>query len=545
MALRLAAPPVYRPNQSAGTAQPKQSSAPPVYRPQPGNRLAEPPAVQPRTALRSAAPPVYRPNQSAGAAQPKQRSAPPIYRPNAGNIDPRVNSDAATRRPPSFPGQGAVQPRLPLPPLRAGSPNSSAIQPKVGFEFETSWELAATTRGSGVPNGANETALPVKVPLVKRDGWALTADFNKTKVAEFVTDPIEESDGFTLLMQMNTLRNVTSGMVAADGTAGRDGDWIKLKQNSTAELWIKKGDADMKAAPQMTAGVRLDRMIPLMKAMSKNRNLPGPQELLNKPTGEGAEKIARLMREATKRAEEYFASLSVPEKTAPGMNQFAGTIALLGLYALLGKEHGQLEYAKELSPLMARTNLGKLPASVRTHGKLGRGVMYVANIPEGDLDQKLFRQGFSDGSFGGPTFRAWITGIKRGDDPLRAFSGDQMSNLDRLEGVGPTTLNFDTFEEDFEAQGLIVELRGMQEGLPHDKWPTLAYHLREYIVHLNSSTDGGGYQTSNAYPTPVPAPVLVAPQTRVIPGMGSSTLRPVTTNIKSTYFDPSVERRIV
>ena len=511
------APPVYRPQAAVQGKLNVARGAPPVYRPV-LQGVTAPPVYRPQATVQGklkapgGAPPVYRPAL-------KGATAPPVYRPQAGNR----------------PGTVTQQ-----------TPASGTIQPKVGFEFETAWELANTTKGTGVPNTGNEIDLPVKVKLFGKDGWSVHADFNGTKVAEFVTDPVEESDGFELMMQMSSLESFTDKIVKAPGVAGRGGNWVKLRADDTAETWIKKGDAEMKAAPQMTTGVRLDRMIPLMKAMSKGRNLAGPQELLNKPKGEGAEKIARLMREATKRAEEYFNGLATEEKTKPGMDQFAGAIALLGLYALLGKEHVDLEYAKELSPLMARTNLGKLPANIRSYYKggkgFGQGIMHVAGIPEGEIDQKLFRRAFKgETDPSGPTFREWIVGIKSGDDPLRAFSGGQMSNLDRLEGVGKTTLNFDTFEEEHEAQGLIVELRGMQEGLPHNKWHTLAYHLREYMAKLNQSTDEGTYASSGAYPSaPVLAPVGVARTVNV--GGGQVTLKPVVTKVKENYYGDPVGR---
>jgi len=426
--------------------------------------------------------------------------------------------------------------------VRPVVPGPGTIQPKVGFEFETAWELAGTRLGSGAPAGAtNEIAVPTKKRLLGEGGWSLHADFNKTKVAEFVTDPVEEEDEFDLRMQMASLDSFSSKLVTATGVAGRGGTWVKLKDFPSGELWIKKGDPGMNASPQMTAGIRLDRMIPLMNAMSKQRNLLGPQELLNKPSGEGAEKIARLMRDATKRAEDFYAGLSISEKAAPGMNLFAGAIALLGLYALLGKEHGELEYAKELSPLMARTNLGKLPDSVKQHPKFRTGIRQVAGIKASEVDRPLFRQGFQDKSATGPTFKKWIEGIKAGDDPLRAFSADQMSNLNRLEGVGPDTL----FEED-RVQGVIVELRGMQEGLPRDKWATLAYHLQDYIKHLNSSTDAGTYGPSNAYPVaPAVAPVVAVGGARTIPNLGSATLRPVSTKVTSAFFAAPVDTRVV
>lgn len=540
------APPVYSPSRSASV----RTSAPPAYRPQTANPVQRPPAVQRKSGVPSGAPPVYCPNGRAGEIQAKPGTPPPVYRPQSDRGTnrqpvPRVGRVAPVARQSPLVQRSAIQRRLPPSSSRSGFPGAGTIQPKVGFEFETSWELALTKAGTGVPNGGNEIPLPAKKKLFGQEGWSLHADFNKTKVAEFVTDPVEESDGFGLMMQVSNLESYTSDIVASDGVAGRGGDWVKLKENKDAELWIKKGDADMKAAPQVTAGIRLDRMIPLMKAMSKGRNLPGPQELLNKPTGEGAEKIARLMREATKRAEEYYAGLSTTEKAAPGMNLFAGAIALLGLYALLGKEHAQLEYAKELSPLMARTNLGKLPDSVKNHPKFRTGIRHVAGIKASEINLKLFRQGFQGTTVTGPTFKEWIAGIKSGDDPLRALSANQMSNLDRLEGVGPTTLNFDTFEEDFEAQGLIVELRGMQEGLPYNKWHTLAYRLHEYIKHLNSSTDDGKYAASNAYPSgPAVAPVH-APTNRTIPGLGSANLRPVNTKVTSDYYAKPVEGRVV
>ncbi len=371
---------------------------------------------------------------------------------------------------------------------------AAPLQRKVGFEFETSWEMAATEHNAGT-----KKALPIKEALVAEDGWSLHADFNKTPVAEFVTDPVEESDWLELFSQLNAMETYTGNLVSAAGRAGEGGTWVNVLSSAEKDVWIKKGDAEMRAAPQMTAGFRLERIPEIMKAMG-GRHKPGSKQLLAKPEGEGAEKLAQLMNKARNKADAFCRQLDQnPEfeplsglRVSPPTPEFKGVLSLLGLYALLGQEHAPLDYAKELSPLMARTNLGKLPLAVRTHGKLLEGVLYVAGTR--DANGKLFKHGFKQEDrtvMLGPTIKQWLDGIQKGDDPLRQFSGGVMSALTHMEGVGTTQTVKEAGEGyDFQhaAQGMIIEFRGMKEGLPRTRWGALAEQLRVFVADINDTS---------------------------------------------------------
>lgn len=253
----------------------------------------------------------------------------------------------------------------------------------------------------------------------------------------------------------------------------------------------------MRAAPQMTAGFRLERIPEIMKVMGA-RHQEGAKQLLAKPEGEGVEKLAQLMNKARSKADTFCRQLALHPETEPLLGlpiplppEFKGVLSLLGLYALLGQEHAPLDYAKELSPLMARTNLGKLPEAVRTHTKLLEGVLFVAGTD--DENGRLFKSGFKEGNAvvaRGPTIKAWITGIRLGDDPLRQFSGNVMSALPRMEGVDTTQTVNDREGYDFQhaAQGLIIEFRGMKEDLPRTRWGELAEKLRLFVQDVNDTS---------------------------------------------------------
>lgn len=387
------------------------------------------------------------------------------------------------------------------------APNPVA-QRAVGFEFETSWEMAATERDPSAPGTVRMVEMPIKQQITGSDGWQLHADFNKTPVAEFITDPVDEDEWLGLFDQMNALEDATGRIVKAQGK-GPD-HWIKISSKDTKSFWMKKGDPEMRAAPQMTAGVRLDRLISLMRAMSWKRNRPGARELLNKPRGEGAEKLALLMNGAASRAEAFCKNLAtgkvsgIPAQTVD--ERLVGVLAFLGLYVLLGQKHAPLDYAKELSPLMARTDLGLIPNELRNHAAILDGVMYVGDVQ--GADRLLFASGFNIKGrveMVGPTIKEWIDGIQGGSDPLRVLSENQMSNLDRMEGVnrkarvGPSEIEYV-----HQAQGLIVELRGMREELPRTKWSTVAEKLQAYIKGLNNPSESPShYAGSEAYPEEV------------------------------------------
>lgn len=124
-------------------------------------------------------------------------------------------------------------------PLNGAAP----LQRKVGFEFETSWEMTATEQNSGI-----QKALPIKEALVAENGWSLHADFNKTSVAEFVTDPVEESDWLALFSQLDALETYTGGLVANPGRAGLGGNWIRV--SSSVEKMSGSRRATRKCAPR-------------------------------------------------------------------------------------------------------------------------------------------------------------------------------------------------------------------------------------------------------------------------------------------------------
>jgi hypothetical protein len=114
------------------------------------NISPKPPSVCKPTALRLAAPPVYRPQQSVGPSlqlRPannlgvETRSAPPVYRPNQDNVSsaqlkPASNLGSQTRPVAGKPfTQGpqprAVSPNIVLPTAKAG--RNSIIQPAIFF----------------------------------------------------------------------------------------------------------------------------------------------------------------------------------------------------------------------------------------------------------------------------------------------------------------------------------------------------------------------------------------------------------------------------
>jgi hypothetical protein len=112
----------------AGFAHPasRRLAAPPVYRP--NNALPRAGSVQLHPGLRSSAPPVYRPNNAlphAGAAQllgRAQPSAPPVYRPNSGSAKAPLTAKRPTAAQPS-------QARVPNTPMTYRPASSNPVVP--------------------------------------------------------------------------------------------------------------------------------------------------------------------------------------------------------------------------------------------------------------------------------------------------------------------------------------------------------------------------------------------------------------------------------
>ena len=401
------------------------------------------------------------------------------------------------------------------------------VQRKVGFEFETTWPMAATKKGTGPPNGLaggdnNEVDIPIKKELGASGGWSFHADYHGGPVIEFVTEPIEEANWLTLFTVMSSLESQTGKIVGQAGVAGRGGNWISAKKFSGAEVWTLKSDDQMVAAPQMTAGFRLDRIPQVMDVMGDKasqsivKQNPGAEELLAKPDAEGATRIANYMNMARSKARGFrvrcdkeevkptpdpLGVAMVPDpKYVKGSDDFQGALSLLGMYVILGQSHGPLDYTKELSPLMARSNLGLIPKKVRSHPRFIEGILYVGGV--GDASGLLLPNGFVEAKANNLTIDAWLKGIIAGKDLLKGFSGGDMSNLDRTEGVDVhTVVGEDDIIDIPRAQGLIIELRGLKENLPRTKWKEVAEHLQEWVLKINATNNTGTpkYDKSGGY----------------------------------------------
>lgn|GEM_PF-3319109 len=195
--------------------------------------------------------------------------------------------------------------------------------------------------------------------------------------------------------------------------------------------------------------------------------------------------------------------------------QLVGLSALILTYIVKGSSVGPLAYAKQIAPLMARTDFGSMftqdiPPGEQAFLSAGGGVAFLAMMTQallsagvaGGMGVQLFGVDPANapgaGLSGNLTRQAWVAGISQGNDLLttptfpHAAAGPQLFGLGAM---GPHHEHVDPAGANVLAP--VFELRRIRQGvLPHE-FTEMAMGIFDHIVALNSAGPGAAHVPYN------------------------------------------------
>lgn len=378
-----------------------------------------------------------------------------------------------------------------------------AIQRKVGYEFQTSWNVVATSLLGKVLVG---TPLTKDKALLQGEGWKLTNDGGE---GEFVTDPIEEGEYRALRSIFNDMARTTGYFI---GHRGDDSFALSALPNSTtlgnfATIRPDSGNADLSGKPQFTAGISLSNIIEVMS------QLGDPESTAHE--------------ELSGRRHDEMASISEDLGRTTRHPEYQGFVALLASYVTFSSQLNAIsDTVKNITSIMSRSDLALLYQLMRQNGglpeemshasaakrilvdvlALAAGATHKGNAPKvpisgdmrmippstdemtkayhevGDLDLVDFNSLRK-----GPTVAKWIADmVMVGKDrmSMKNLSSESLALGTRsmgtkgVEHIGPGG-------ERQRQTGAIVEFRDFKGPIPAGNWWPWAEKLLEWITIMN------------------------------------------------------------
>jgi Domain of unknown function (DUF4157) len=417
--------------------------------------------------------------------------------------------------------------------VQQGGARTAPVQRKVGFEFETGWHVKAPrntlAKNVAVVKGAGWRLVPDVVVLkniekqqelekklaIKKGGY-----FDSFGDVEFVTDAFEEDDEAGLKAAMGELFAFADRVMKHKGPALYQTWWLgerdvpisevmsgnerwgktlrdepvptddaeaagkakarnKEKAQKRSAAVIDRTTPGLTAAPQMTGGIRLDKLLNLLRDMGENTR-GTKRELMAGKKAAGQEdeqsvnsQLLALVSPAAQRLA-MKRGVELAHDITFRWNQYQGLLALVGTYAALAARCLTGGVDKYLVPLLARTPLGKMPDGIRDRDFLLEDVMEVAGLK--DPDQPFF----VDKQMPQLTLRAYIDSVRRGN---AAITWGQDTKDDRWDpkNVGPAG---------HKALGHVYEFRELVKGVDYTQWTDFAIHLMRYVRKINTGDIG-------------------------------------------------------
>ena len=352
------------------------------------------------------------------------------------------------------------------------------IRRDVGFEFQTGWGIRER----------NPYRQYRRQEVVRDYGlFMLTADEANTPLGaeiEFVVPHVKENQRGTMDTAMQYLESLagqmngfkSSTIFTLDRATRTPGD-DRVEVHPTI-----KATGDMKANPQLTGGVRLDRLTQMFND-------------LNAPQGAHSQAQADLVAVGggggLGLAANRVANLSV--NGAPASAKCQGLVAMLLTYLQMGKldtgvpglNQPTLNYGKASLTLLARTDyygmFRRLPNNEKTYFKANPDQFEsMVLTAAGNLapNANVLERGIH-GVAVNVTRRNWLRGIPAGTDLLKKRTDA------RLFGYGSRGRHTDTVGPGLAEKGTILEFRTMRKDIKWDQWRDMAMRLFDYIVALN------------------------------------------------------------
>lgn len=365
--------------------------------------------------------------------------------------------------------------------LRANQPPAgNVVQRLIGFEFETSVPLK---------EGDRERALFKDKVLLKGGGWSLTSETaHGAFVVEFKVRAIDDqSDPAVLEAAMTELEACVNIIATANKPvtiqelAAQTGASMTEEHKDTTVIPI--GDP-IGARPQMTAGIALDKLTNLVADLAvKDTQLKGGPTKSAQPSP-----MQRRIAKTGAAADQYFRSL---RGTRP--KTYEGFIALLTSYINGILSVDVPEYFKAAIPALSRANLGQFMAIKEISDRRDQIIKDVTSLTGVNPNDPLFPSGYMEqgkltkddtGTIG-----KWLTSIIKGEDGI-AWSTqlNQKGEPFALEEVGPKP------KDGKKQLGVPIEIRSLQQDIPHFGWKPFALHLFSYASSLNTSENPAPYK---------------------------------------------------
>jgi len=394
----------------------------------------------------------------------------------------------------------------------------------IGFEFETFLLLKARKNliGSTTPvlealvNGQKgwhvspdmrspidpETNKPYPdlVPTLM-DGKEILPKYSGYGDWEFITQPfMENEDGFkalksvvsSIIQATNTLesqgigkdiqlkllldKNITWGEHARKNVKENDDIVVFIPKSAQMEIASYKGFSQKSifASPQMTAGIKLERMPYLFHALGTNNTVS--QFLLGRnpvdlPYWNAV--FTNALTQANDAVKASFDGFSLKEGTE-GYNIYLGAVAFLTHVISLAETATNLTQAKYISPLLSRTNLGHFANFVKPADDFKENILKASKRKSED---KLFPK---SPLLLNITISDWLDTVIKGNDPIswgQIRTGTDPHRWDPQK-VGPSGK---------EGLGFVFEFRSLANA-DYMKWDGVVANGYEVVTGINVST---------------------------------------------------------
>ncbi len=387
--------------------------------------------------------------------------------------------------------------QTPPQPFAQTSGFSPVAQRRVGYEFEMDWMVKAPGNTIGmhtaIIQGNHWHTVPDMKPLPAemQDERHYTGYGN----LEFVTDAFDETQ-FGRVQLSSALFEITDlvkdiAKEWAGFTGWGDVRLANFVQNNIRwgntvpdqrkqDIWVdRQKDASGLASPQMTAGIRLEKVHDVLSEMGQATPAGAP-DIYGRapaPAGQPVNVNRAFINAVTNRAAaQTMISLVGTPLNAAQQREYTSIVTLLGLVVALGRAVDVGTNEKYLSPFLSRTNFGLLPNYIRQTVSLRKDVLVAAGLANNVHDALAVNLRAQSPLFSASphmnqmSIGTWLNNIVAGHD---TFHWGQEAPLARWnpQQVGPPA---------HQGLGHVYEFRGVSGQKPVQEWSAWALDLFDH-----------------------------------------------------------------